>query len=312
MNRFFHLASRGFEILWQLASDSRYRAFYWQRRFTHPALRARFAASAAARIAKHHPAPHLGSELEQPARQLQEDGIAFLPGLLSGQQLSEIRTYLESKSVRDPYAKGSAAFYPKAGSTTGGHVAFHESADVLKAPHLLALANYPALLSLAGATLKCMPTIVYLAAWWSFPTNRGPQQAENFHRDYDDWRFLKFFLYLSDVGPEQGPHVYVRRSVQSEKCRAIRRYVDGEVAVQFSPQDILTLTGAAGTAFIENTFGLHKGLPLKQGQRLIFQVVYGINPLPYGPREPIARTREISTGTLNFVDPWINRIYVKT
>ena len=31
-----------------------------------------------------------------------------------------------------------------------------------------------------------------------------PRHAENFHRDVDDLKFIKLFVYLTDVGDENG------------------------------------------------------------------------------------------------------------
>jgi hypothetical protein len=190
------------------------------------------------------------------------------------------------------------------------HIAHHDPRDVIMAPYLLELANRPDILGLAGKFLGCRPTISYLASWWSYPTTIGPQQAEHFHRDVDDWRFLKLFVYLTDVGPDDGPHVYVRHSASSPRLRTIRRFTDDEVARTFGPQAMLALTGRAGEGFLENTFGLHKGMPVTRGQRLIFQAVYSMFPLPYAPKLPVADASAIRLPN-GAADPWINRLYLR-
>jgi hypothetical protein len=177
----------------------------------------------------------------------------------------------------------------------------------LRAPYLLALANHPRILAVAAQFLGCKPTIGYLAAWWSYHTGIGPQQAEQFHRDVDDWKFVKLFVYLTDVGETCGPHVYVLGSSTRSELTEIRRFSEEEVRMAFGEDGILTMTGKAGVGFLEDTFGIHKGKPVAQGARLIFQAVYALSRLPYGPKAPVLpRSAVTTTG----IDAWINRVYI--
>jgi len=78
---------------------------------------------------------------------------------------------------------------------------------VLKAPRLLEALNDPALIDLIEQYLGCVPTLYSLNAWWTFPADKPEMtNVQFFHRDTDDWRFLTLFLYLTDVGPDGGPH----------------------------------------------------------------------------------------------------------
>jgi hypothetical protein len=178
------------------------------------------------------------------------------------------------------------------------------------APHLFALANRPDILETVARYLGCRPTLGYMTAWWSYRTFVGPQHAENFHRDVDDWKFLKLFAYLTDVGPENGPHVYVGGSAASPLLREVRRYEDAEVRGAFGAQNVLTIGGKAGEGFLEDTFGFHKGQPVADGVRLMFSVTYSMFTVPYGPKRPVASIREIAERHSVSVDPWINRLYV--
>jgi hypothetical protein len=69
------------------------------------------------------------------------------------------------------------------------------------------------------------------------------------------------------------------------------------------------MTGCAGDAFLEDTFGIHKGQPVVEGRRLIFQVVYSMFQQPYGPRRPVSPVGSANL-TAQPVDPWVNRVYV--
>jgi hypothetical protein len=226
---------------------------------------------------------------------------------LNTQQCQEVEAFLRQREVHDPYRPQAGRFLPFDGRRNpNAHVVHHYPEDVLRAPHLLQLANRPDILDAAAGFLGCKPSIGYMTAWWSFPTGSGPQHAEYFHRDLDDWRFVKLFVYLTPVAAQNGPHVYVKGSASSNRLVQKRRYADGEVQRHF-PHDRLTVMGSAGDAFLEDTFGMHKGQPVAHGYRLIFQVVYSMFSLPYGPRHPVSSWAREGRPNL---DPWVNRVYL--
>lgn len=268
-------------------ADSRWRRFYWQRRFMRPDARAR--ASARIALARAEPPDGHDTAAKATAEMLRSDGLVDLGAVLGAAQCEEIRAYFADKDVFDHYRPEQTAFKPHGeGRHPSCHAAYHLDADVIAAPHLLTVANDPRILNALHHYFGCRPLISGLSAWWSYPTGVGPQQAENFHRDVDDWSFIKLFVYLTDVGLENGPHVYVRTSADSSSLAAIRRFQDEEVVAAFGKDALSVQTGGAGDAFLENTFGLHKGTPVKRGTRLVFQAIYSLNPIPYGPVRPVA------------------------
>jgi hypothetical protein len=267
-------------------SDRRWRSFYWQRRFMAPERRARVADRIARR--RHEPAK-ASAEAAAMAAALRSDVLVDLGRLLSEAQCEELCAYFSEKDVFDGYREGSPTFKPHDPARRPDcHVAYHLPADVVGAPYLLDIANDPRILEAMHQYFGCVPMISYLAAWWSYPTGLGPQQAENFHRDVDDWSFIKLFVYLTDVGAENGPHVYVRTSASSPRLGRIGRFGDEEVVEAFGADKLAVQTASAGSAFLENTFGFHKGTPVERGTRLMFQAVYSLNPVPYGPERPVA------------------------
>lgn len=294
--------------LMQMASDPRYLPFMLQRRVKRLTWRDRLGAMVAGRRPGKGWAHHL-----DPARasDIAANGISHFGRLLAPEQVADVRRHLESIKVADPYQPQSSAFFPMANDRPERtHVAYHEPIDVLAAPHLLALANHPEILALAESFLGCKPTIGYFAAWWSFAAHDGAQAAEMFHRDVDDLKFLKLFIYLTDVDDKRGPHVYVRGSSKVAKLDAIRRFDDAEVEEVFGKEAMLVLTGNAGEGFLENTYGLHKGTPVAEGYRLIFQAVYTLMPLPYAPRAPVGALREYQRLAGVELDPFVNRLYL--
>jgi hypothetical protein len=305
------LASK-FRQLGKVMSDSRWLPFYFQRRFLAPATRDRLADLVAARLRPAAVAMSGQPALDARLKDLQVAGITHFGQLLSAEQTEDLRRYFLSRPVHDPYRGDGHTFLPDSDSKhPDSHIAHHDARDVLLAPHLFDLINRPDILEIVSRFLGCKPTLGYLAAWWSYPTGLGAQQAEHFHRDVDDWRFVKLFIYLTDVGPDNGPHIYVSHSAVSPAMREIRRFNNQEVVDCFGSESILSLTGRAGDSFLENTFGVHKGQPVSSGRRLIFQAVYSMSALPYGPKVPVATLGElarIASGAQ--IDGWINRFYV--
>lgn len=259
----------------------------------------RWRQSLAALIAKTRPAVQVAPQYEDLV-DLRRDGYAMLDGLIDAEWVARVRAALETRPCRDRWRRELGHFH-HAEMPPESHVA--DIDDVVDIPDVLALANHPRVLGVVGAYLGCQPTIDSIMAWWSLP---GHDQAENeqfFHRDNDSIRFLKLFIYLSDVGPDCGPHVYVRGSHAQDGCYERRRYQDTEVEHTFGADKVHTFTGPAGTVFIEDTYGLHKGaLPTGQ-RRLLLQIRYSVV-------SSVFMSRKTSSAATHFVDAQRYSTYV--
>lgn len=292
-----------------ILSDSRWWFFKLQRLVLEPSRRQQIADFIAARRPRYAANSARDHNAAESRSQLLGDGQIIIPNLLSSDQIARLREYFTAKPVTYTYDTTIPAFLPGSDNRPAHvHVAHHDARDVLQAPGLIEVANHPAVLAHVAAALGCVPTLSYMTAWWSYPTNLGAVQAENFHRDVDDWAFFKLFVYLSDVDETTGPHVYVRNSAASLKLSSLGRFTDEEVMEQFGSDSIISLCAPAGTALIENTFGLHKAMPLQRGTRLMFQAVYSIFPMFYGPKNPVVVARDLPRMAQE--NRWINRVYV--
>ena len=146
--------------------------------------------------------------------------------------------------------------------------------------------------------LECEPVQDLVTMWWSTAINKDASSAaaQQFHFDIDRIRFLKLFIYLTDVDNDNGPHVYIPNSHKNlPAClRRDGRHSDTDVKQHYSNE--VTITGRRGLVFLADTRGLHKGLPLKSGHRLIFQTEYASSLFGYPYRfakltnvEPVTR-----------------------
>lgn len=280
--------------------------FFAQRRIHDDRARRRLARF----VSRFLPAPAVsGTTLSPEAIELDREGFAFFDGVLPPAIVEEIRDHLASRKVYDPYAIDRTYHEPFASDLPDSHILTVEEEGLLQCPHLLDVANNPRVITAIEGVFGCKPTIGYISAWWSIPTADGvPRQAENFHRDYDDVAFLKLFIYLSDVEMATGPHEFIRGSHRDAELRPIRRFTNQEVYATYSNNRLVQFTGKAGTVFLENTEGLHRGLPVHKGRRLILQIVYSMLPMAYGPARPYRQ--DLFKAPSAPIDPYINRIYV--
>ncbi len=285
------------------AVDHRYRYYYGHRDVAKFGDREKLAHRHLPRLPASDAAP---SEL---AAELDRSGIAMLPRYWDETQLADVRRYFETQTCADPYRPKLGQFVAPADAPRETHVGYFSNEQVANAPHCLRLANDPQILDAVATVLGAKPTISYMAAWWSMAGRGKPEHAEMFHRDVDDLRFVKLFVYLTDVTSTSGPHMFVRASHKSEELSERIRYADEAVENVFPKEDILTLTGSAGTMFLENTFGLHRGIPPSHEPRLIFQVLYSFEEYIGGPKRPVRSVESPFEGI--DLDPYVNRAYCR-
>ncbi len=118
------------------------------------------------------------------------------------------------------------------------------------------------------------------------PVKEGerPQQSQRWHRDPQDKKICKLFLYLSDVDENSGPFMYLTHSAYGMKYGnlfaqqpPIGYYPpNGAVEKNINPKDIHVCTGTKGTIIFADTAGLHKGGYATQKDRTM--VTAGFRP----------------------------------
>lgn len=123
--------------------------------------------------------------------------------------------------------------------------------------------------------------------WASYPGH--VENTERFHQDYDDTKFLKLFIYINDVGDNNGPHTYIKKSLKNiVDTDILKKYkytpskrLDENVFTKYVKNDIINIVGEEGTLIIENTKGFHKGTNVKQGKRFLLQFLFGTSAMYY-------------------------------
>lgn len=132
---------------------------------------------------------------------------------------------------------------------------------------------------IASFYFKNRPYLLTAGGWLSVGKANSKSQdfsnaAQEFHFDFDALKFLKVFIYLSDVSVQSGAHQLFKSSVgkfplgkpQLEKMPTYFRASQQALETVYGADDLLTLEGAAGTVVIEDTSCFHRGCPMSQGQ----------------------------------------------
>jgi hypothetical protein len=173
--------------------------------------------------------------------------------------------------------KSIAAIYDPA-RPLGAYYHF-EPGDVINHPDVQALMAEPLLVELAQAYLEAEPVADYIRMWW-YSASAQPESAQLYHCDMSRIKWVRFFIYLTEVGPGNGPHCFVRGSHRTGGIpskfleRGYAHVSDDDISRSFKPEDIVEFLGAPGTIIAEDTRGLHKGQRVEVGHRLILQIQF--------------------------------------
>lgn len=292
----------------KIQDDRRYAIYDLLPILTNPSLRDRLAGLIATGRPR-SPDFHPSLEARDWSRRLETDGITPLLPPISPEIIADLRGYFESVPCHDPFRPQFGWFRPDSPPSPDSNMGYHSIDQILQAPHALELFNAPHVLETAELYLGCKPLLDNIGCWWSyggetFGARAAAKGTQRHHRDLDSLRGFKIFFYLTDVDEDGGPHIFVKGSHRSARLSTGRALTDAEVAAAFGADSAVSMTGPAGSWFLGDTYGVHKGALPRRGRRLLLSAQYNINRTPHAPRRPVL------TRTSHPVDPFINQIYV--
>lgn len=154
-------------------------------------------------------------------------------------------------------------------------------------PEFQELRNDQALQAIAHAYLGHQPLYLRSDLTWSYPGDDVSHQerlanAQVFHCDINDFRTLKFFFYLTDVGLGSGPHAYIKKSpmprtlrhqLLGQRCASLS---EADLLASYPANDVVTVCGRAGTGFAGDPYYFHRGTSPTSEVRLLLQLEFGI------------------------------------
>lgn len=226
------------------------------------------------------------SSLNSVADQIRRDGYYIFPDRLPDSLCDEIADNVRSF---DGWAWRNHNGLQPVGHFDPDHPTAHRyelpEPKIWQIPAYQKIIADPIFINLSQSYFNAIPLLKEVGLWWSAAVDDGAPDddaAQLFHFDYDAapiW--LKYFVYLSDVTSETGPHIFVKGShrLRQERARKLlaRGYVrisDDEIAQTFGAENIVEIAGRKGTVFAADTMAFHKGKPPVTGHRLLAQLEF--------------------------------------
>lgn len=235
-------------------------------------------------------------------RKLYWDGIVQLPWRWEPHAIAAFTAHLKSQPIYPGHvpSHGDGAPRPWAAGLTLP-IASHTMDATVTAPHFMDYAL--GFTALARRCLGAPPRLYSCHSFWVRPSVEAALDIHTqcWHRDHDDTRFLTLFLYGTDVIAEaDGAHCY---------AKGTHRNHDGTHREPTGPVE--TVLAKAGSAFLVDGQGLHRGIRPLANERLLCWARWGVSdrprsydwdklePVPASriplSREPDQKTREATT-----------------
>ena len=142
---------------------------------------------------------------------------------------------------------------------------------------LLRLAIHQHVIDVVNAYCAMWMRLHYVDSWYTIPftTSRPRVASQNWHRDYEDRRLVKVWLYFSDVSDDSGAMEYIPGSRRDNGPyshlwrRRFELYPPAEaVDAKIPAANRVSCIGPPGTMVFCDTTGLHRGGYATRGARL--------------------------------------------
>lgn len=190
----------------------------------------------------------------------------------------------------------------------------YKTEDILQCAEIQKMICNKEILSIAQKYLGCLPIFDFLSMYWSFYSKKADKEAAQYwHFDMDRPKWLKIFFYLTDVNKNNGPHMFIsgthlrgKKNLSEIRKRGYVRLSDEEIYKRFNKKEIQQFCLPKGSILFEDTSGLHKGLKINSGKRLLFMIQFSSSTFgaqKYGSTKKIKinnATDELKIAKLNY------------
>lgn len=167
---------------------------------------------------------------------------------------------------------------------------FEEDSAVPFDDPLLQLALSPELLDTVNSYLGLYSRLNQINFWYTIPLQKPDRvriASQNWHRDPEDSKLVKVFIYYKAVGERDGPFEYILESRPGQRYEKTWSVTPDcypppeEVEQQVPTKDRVVATGPEGTIIFCDTNGLHRGGFALENARLLSVFVYISPASPY-------------------------------
>ena len=149
--------------------------------------------------------------------------------------------------------------------------------DTTDIPEVQQLMSDASLIKVAENYLKSKPIFTGISLWWSPSIKDTPdsEAAQEFHWDMERIKWLRYFIYLTDVTADSGPHCFIKGThrtgaIPDELLRAgYVRHRDERILQIYGQDAYQEFIAPRGTIIAEDSRGFHKGKLPRKGDRLL-------------------------------------------
>lgn len=110
-----------------------------------------------------------------------------------------------------------------------------------------------------------------------YSDGRAIDSGGGWHVDSKTDTQFKSFMYLTDVGTDNGPFVFIRKS--KSLAEDLPMYSNNRISQKtideiFDPNDIIEITGKAGTCILADSTYVHRGKQIQSGSRYAYTTYF--------------------------------------
>ena len=223
---------------------------------------------------------------------------------------NEIIDYYEKNKIFDD--KNPSHFFLREDRKPNLKVGYYDTKVTARCPYMFDLINDPFIVKTLSNYFKSPFKLDYVNAWWSFKNVNSEinEKTQFFHRDVDNFNFIKVFIYLTDVDLEDGPNEYIIKShINSYGAKINHRHFYDSDMTEEMKSNLFSFKGKSGTAIFANTYGLHRGKTPKKNDRLILVLSYSLLNTFYCPEKPFLHFNDIKTNQKK-INSFLNSSYL--
>jgi len=187
---------------------------------------------------------------------------------------------LKSRGVYKPYRNDLGGYLTFRDNKIDGNLLTEYNIDVLK------IGLKEEFLYLASKHLGLFPFLGRFYSWHDFPTDDKEISTQKWHKDGDDEKFFKIFIYLTDTNRQCGPFSYIKNTHNNGSNRNLGstqeqntdyanfKALNDTDAFNLFGEDVKQCTGDFGTIIFADTSGYHKGKKPEEEFRIMLVFEY--------------------------------------
>ena len=267
---------------------------FFQRLFLRPSLRRKFSSIEKIIFKKNYIVDD--SIIFDNVSKIKSKSFVKIDNVFSNNDITKIKSqFTSSKIFLDPIY-GDYQKFKITDKNIKAHTGYIPTEHIFKNELIIKGALNEKLLNTLKLYFNSSFKLDWIWCWWSIPNEKslGPQL---FHRDYESMNFLKFFVYLTDVNENNGPHQIISGSHEQDNFYKRERFNDFDINKKYK-NEINTINGSSGTNFLANTFSIHRGLLPKQKRRLVLVYLFSVIPSNRCPKIPFMNVKDIQDENL--------------